>query len=374
MVNLIGPGAFDCDRPAAVRPPFIPANGPGDQDDFWQDCTSPLARDGTELKAGWMNKVTELLRSLVRRSSIAADNLDDDLLTRAVRSQSYTYFAAPGGTANNLTVAALPTFAALSELVGVPLVIKLAAANTGAMTLTVDALAATPIVHGNGAAVAAADFPSGYLLCVAYDGTNFQVRGPARQALVNGEVFTASGNFTVPAGVSRVRIRAWGAGGGGGGITGNAAGGGGGGEYREGWFNVVPGAVHAVTIGAGGAGGTSAPTAGTAGGSTSVGSLITAVGGSPGQVVSTGGLGGTGGSGGSFNQNGGNGSNGGVLGANVSSGIGGGSWMVTNHYIQFNAGAGGVGLFYGQGGNGATGGTGAAAGGAGKSGLVIVEW
>jgi hypothetical protein len=93
--------------------------------------------------------------------------------------------------------------------------------------------------------------------------------------------FSASGTFTVPAGVAQVKLRTYGAGGGGGYGTnaGDLGAGGGAAEYREGFFSVTPGAAIGVTIGAGGLAGTvGTPTGGT-GGNTVVGSLITAAGG-----------------------------------------------------------------------------------------------
>ena len=65
--------------------------------------------------------------------------------------------------------------------------------------------------------------------------------------------------WTVPAGVSRIRARMWGAGGGGGftsaGTGGDHGGGGGGGGYAEKYFDVVPGSNFTLVVGAGGTGG-----------------------------------------------------------------------------------------------------------------------
>jgi hypothetical protein len=68
----------------------------------------------------------------------------------------------------------------------------------------------------------------------------------------NRATFVATGaqNWTVPAGVTRIRVEAWGAGGGGS----NGAGGGGGG-YVMALFTVTPGQIISINNGLGGAGG-----------------------------------------------------------------------------------------------------------------------
>jgi len=124
------------------------------------------------------------------------------------------------------------------------------------------------------------------------------VAAPGTVALAdasNMQVFTSSGSFTVPSGVTRieVEVRGGGGGGGGGGISSGrdrvfgASGGGGG--YGMGVFTVSAGTVFSVTVGAGGRG---SETNGTAGGTSSFGTLISATGGGGGGS-STGAVGGT---------------------------------------------------------------------------------
>lgn len=66
--------------------------------------------------------------------------------------------------------------------------------------------------------------------------------------------FTASGNWTAPAGVTLVTVEAWGGGGAGGGnnTSSDGGGGGGGGAYSMVAITVIPGTVYTVTVGAGG--------------------------------------------------------------------------------------------------------------------------
>ncbi|MBN1952482.1 MAG: hypothetical protein JW801_14870 [Bacteroidales bacterium] len=112
--------------------------------------------------------------------------------------------------------------------------------------------------------------------------------------------YTSAGTytFTVPVGISKIKVECWGAGGAGGGNTSNrdGAGGGGGGAYSCSYVTVIPGNTYTVTVGAGGNGTTGA---GASGGDTWFGtsSTILAVGGNGGNppVSGAGGIAGAGG-------------------------------------------------------------------------------
>ena len=100
------------------------------------------------------------------------------------------------------------------------------------------------------------------------------------------QIFSTSGSFTVPAGVTKLTVEAWGAGGSGGEYSSSygpgSSGGGGGGAYSRSLLNVTPGSSYSYVVGAGGA---SRPPQsccafGNNGGSTSFGgSLVVAEGG-----------------------------------------------------------------------------------------------
>jgi hypothetical protein len=138
------------------------------------------------------------------------------------------------------------------------------------------------------------------------------------QALIAGvphgvQSFTATGTFTVPAGVTAVEVELWGGGSGSWASTASvsAGGGSGGGYARKRVSGLVPGAAIAVSIGAGGAAGTTAGLAPTAGGASSFGAYCSASGGAINPVntpsaPSNGNLGGVG-SGGDLNLYGGDG-------------------------------------------------------------------
>ncbi|HMR47015.1 MAG TPA: T9SS type A sorting domain-containing protein [Bacteroidia bacterium] len=162
--------------------------------------------------------------------------------------------------------------------------------------------------------------------------------------------YTADGTFTVPAGVTTVKVEAWGGGGAGGGTSaglGNSTGGGGGGGAFKlnNSLGVTAGSAITVTVGDGGTGGSNVN--GNNGGNSDFGGMVTADGGKGGKKGNNG----AGGGSTSGTHNGGAG----AAGSGGKSGGGGG-------------GAGAT----GNGGNasGMTGGTGGAGGGGtGASGL-----
>lgn len=196
------------------------------------------------------------------------------------------------------------------------------------------------------------------------------------------QVFTSSGTFTIPSGITSVKATVTGAGGAGGGATttANASGTGGGGAGTAiKWLSgLTPGNTLTVTVGTGGTG--SANAVGNPGGNSTVASGT--------QTIST--ISGNGGGGGAATGN--------VVGAVGGAGTGGdinltGSQPMMALVTYCNAGSNGGASFWaggggggftgsgaagtspGSGGGGAGGGaSGAVAGGAGANGIVVFEW
>lgn len=185
---------------------------------------------------------------------------------------------------------------------------------------------------------------------------------------------TSQGNWTVPAGVSKVKLRIWGGGGAGGAGFGGAGGGGAGGGYAEGFYSVPAGESYFVTVGNGGVG------SGTPGGTSSFGSVASATGGQAGAdgASGTGGAGGT--TGGSGNGTGcqtvgqggapafaagslwvGGRGGGAFSGAGAEFVVGASSATLDGHAATLPGGGGG-------------GGVGSGLGGQGGPGLVLIEW
>lgn len=206
------------------------------------------------------------------------------------------------------------------------------------------------------------------------------------------QTISASGPFIVPAGVTSITVKCWGAGGGGSTVTNSSrrGGGGGGGAYASSTISVIPGSVYPVVVGTGGPGNL-------AGGASSFNTTsVVAAGGNGANANST--TGGGGGtviaSTGTIKYAGGNGANGDVT-SNFSGGGGGGagSTGAGGNAIGSTAGAGatlwggsgGAGVSASSNGNGGSvyggGGSGAVTnsgndriGGSGAQGQVIISW
>jgi len=186
-------------------------------------------------------------------------------------------------------------------------------------------------------------------------------------------LFTSSGSFTVPSGITTVWVSMSGGGGGGGGgyyatssygsFSYGGGGGGGAAAYMSQEVSVTAGESITVTIGSKGSAGAYA-SAGGAGGTTSFGSYLSCAGGKGGSSAGSS----SGGSGGSAGGTGG--VAGGVGIGSDAGGVGGGSIFGSGGLPNGKAASG-----YGGGGAGNLGSSSRNdAGGAGSAGFVLVEW
>ncbi len=197
----------------------------------------------------------------------------------------------------------------------------------------------------------------------------------------NQVAFTSSTTWTVPALITRIKIRCWGGGGGGGGSGGVYGGAGGaGGNYSESVITgLTPGATLTITIGAAGTAGSGATAGnGGAGGTSSVANGASTL------VLANGGGGGTGGANGppwggglpgaagtgTIQGTGAHGAGGGD--SSYTNPMGGGAAMGGGGGGGPNAGASTPG-FPGGGGAGALGGA-AGAGAAGAAGYIVIDY
>ena len=250
-----------------------------------------------------------------------------------------------------------PASLVLTNATGLPV----AGGGTGATTL-----AANNVLLGNGTGALQVVAPSTSGNVLTSNGTTWVSTGSAGG--VFGQVFTSSGTFTVPAGVTALKVTvAGGSGAGGSAVACAYSGGGGGGSGTANSFltGLTPGLTITVTVG--GVSGTSTITSGTQ----TITTVSAAGGGTGGAGTSlsspTGGAGGTA-SGGTQNISGSQGSYGGTFaGVGGAGGVGGGAGG--DIHSSSNGASGGAGRV-GNNGLSPSGTTGAA----GQSGVVIFEW
>ncbi|WP_271024999.1 hypothetical protein [Rhizobium sp. RCAM05973] len=301
----------------------------------------------------------------------------------AVQNGQWIYAGTFGGSATALTATLSPVPASL--VAGMVIRGIVASTNTGSTTVNLNGLGAISIVKNGGASLAAGDLVALELIDLAYDGTNFNLMTSPKSGFSNRQIFTSSGSFTPPTGVTKVKVSVWGSGGGSGGTfaSGSGSQGGGGGGFAQGIIPVTPGTGVTVTIGAGGAAGlgTSTPTAGGNGGTSSFGASISATGGAGGiaanavvvsSVVAAGGTG----SGGDLQVSGCT-SDAAYLAAgtnNVVIGKGGASFGGMAAHVGLSSGSSSMGVTGIFPGGGASGSGNQANGAAGAGGLVIVEY
>jgi len=171
--------------------------------------------------------------------------------------------------------------------------------GTGSTTLPTN-----NVLLGNGTSALQAVAPSTSGNVLTSNGTTWQSIAPSGGGggFTSMVVFTASGTWTIPAGITKAKVTIQGAGGGGGGGFGYENGGGGGATIKY-VTGLTPGGTVVCTIGAGGSGAVACGANGGAGGTTSFGAYCSVTGGGAGLSSGVTGSGGVG-TGGNWNLTG----------------------------------------------------------------------
>jgi len=254
--------------------------------------------------------------------------------------------ASSGGTAPNITFTG-----------------TLPVANGGTGLATTPANGALDI--GNGTGFTRTTLTAGSNITITNGAGSISIASTAAGVSGGQQVFTASGTFTIPAGITQAKVTVVGGGGDGGALSSaGAAGGGGGGGAAIVWLTgLTPANTITVTVGSNA--GTSSIASGT--------QTITTVSATGGTSVSSGaGGGGSGGLGsnGTINIKGG----GGGAGVSTAGGVGGSSIIGGGGAAVITSNNGLAGGNYGGGGSGAVSSSASRTGGTGAGGIVIFEY
>jgi hypothetical protein len=194
----------------------------------------------------------------LKNGTIDTDALKDRAVTQRKLDWLANFYCTAGGV-DNYTTTITPddgfdlTSYGDGAATAFVLPVKFTSANTGPVTLDVNAAGAKSVKKNGGTdELIAGDIKAGSVHLLIFDGTYFQIVTPTNPAVGHGiqVIITGAGNFTVPVGVYLLDVELVGGGGGGGGSV-TAAGGGGGG-YISKQMAVAPAAVIAYSVGAGG--------------------------------------------------------------------------------------------------------------------------
>jgi hypothetical protein len=183
---------------------------------------------------------------------------DDAVHAEAVQNGSLV-FAVSGGAADAYAISVSPAPGAYTA--GQLFHFLSHAGNTGAATLDINGLGPISLKKHYDEALDADDIRAGQVVTVIFDGQHFQVLSPLGSSSSGGGGSPSGGKeyfyctkadqfFTVPAGVTGLNVKLWGAGGGGGNY--NSASTGGGGAFVGGSLAVSPGQSLRIIVGEGG--------------------------------------------------------------------------------------------------------------------------
>ena len=344
----------------------------------WQEKVSATAYDTIypETLSEQVHINNEIANNLGISPDVALDTALEKLSAtdRNIRAQGVA-----GGTATAMTLS-VNVFTLFD---GVVVRVKILFDTEQGVTLNVNNTGAKPLIRLDGQPFDLT-LRQGVWVTLMYSAglDGWCVQGWSGKLTSHTQVFTESGTWTVPSGVTAINVLVMGGGSGGRngdsygqtGATSNtvAGGGGAGGEMALKSFTVSPGTSYVVTIGKGGA-------AESAGGATSFGNLLSANGGGVSQYPQNGANGGSGGGGSpSYGSTGGNGTyggggGGGGTGPNYSSIPGVGTTNNGEKGTSSAGGNGGKGLSIagntGAGGKGGSGSCGGGGGGGGYGGI-----
>lgn len=128
---------------------------------------------------------------------LTALNSNWDIIDAALKSIGSRYFVdAQASDSYSISVAGVTDYA---QLVGVPIMVKCNTLNTAACTLNVNALGAKNICRGVNTALVTGDILAGQVICIVYDGTQFQLKSQGADVSYASKTETLTGKtLTAP--------------------------------------------------------------------------------------------------------------------------------------------------------------------------------
>lgn len=146
-------------------------------------------------EADWNSLRSDMATALTQTASTARALYPT---TAQVQDGAFLWAGVAGGSANALSLALAPAITAYAAGQVFRFVAG-AAANTGAVTLSINGLAAAPVVMKDGAtALSAGDIPAGSLCEVLHDGTRFRLLAPEPSLSPVGTVSAFAGASAPP--------------------------------------------------------------------------------------------------------------------------------------------------------------------------------
>lgn len=161
----------------------------GNNDSWFQDCSSLAANDGTRVMAAWLNSIIAQLRTGTRINGnlagggpVVAESNADAMFANAMQylvQRNQPNYADDQGTANNLVVNLSPAAQELKK--GQIVVTTVKVTNSGPAVLNLNGLGNQPIVRSDGSALNFADMLGGSLQAFGWDGAHWQLLWMQRQ-------------------------------------------------------------------------------------------------------------------------------------------------------------------------------------------------
>lgn len=259
----------------------------------FRDRNLGLNLAGTIPGATWFNGAQEEIVRAIETLGLTPSDANREQLIQAMRrlAGGFVRTISTGGVTLTADDAGLVlvnasgsfglTLPAANAAGGLPQRLTFARTDSSAGVVTIQR-AGSDTIEG---ATSIALLPAERLTLMSDGGTGWRVMAAGTGALINIQVFSASGTYTPTPGMQSCIVHAVGGGGGGGGMSNGSgqsspAGGGSSGGYAVVRFSVAEvGGSRAVTIGAAGAGGAVGANNGGNGGTTSLGPLLTVPGG-----------------------------------------------------------------------------------------------